>query len=80
MDFVPAPTVLHSLTRTIYTTLVFLALVAGLPAIAQARTLFVIEGFGWGHGSGSASTVPTGWLKKAQRTMGFLPPTTRELS
>ncbi len=52
MGRVPTPDRLASLKRTIYTTLVLLGLVAGLPAIAQARTLFVIEGFGWGHGVG----------------------------
>ena len=72
MDFVPAPTVLHSLTRTIYTTLVFLALVAGLPAIAQARTLFVIEGFGWGHGVGLSQYGAYGLAQEGATYDGIL--------
>ena len=43
---------MHPLTRTIVATLVALALAAVLAAAAGARTVFVIEGRGWGHGVG----------------------------
>lgn len=46
------PISVHPLARTILATLVALVLTAVLAAVAGARTVFVIEGRGWGHGVG----------------------------